>query len=449
MMANDNQHNSQSSQPSHSSQNGYLPANDSKKATKALLKHIDITTYASIENGGFIEDIADNQKAIESLAKNKLGFMIEEMQGFQLAGSVLRYVHHTTQTSRLRASSETLAGLIDELEGKIETYHTLKRRGSQDTDYFESEIQERVIQIIDELSQATLHFSYQVHNVLNIITDLDVRIRENENALKTIDSLNAVFYHLNVEKLSTLARNDEFLQPLLLRILKSKLDQAIKELIQAGHQLRQNLTQLQQDKRWQALNHLVDDWYQHFIKNPTFLPDISLATHGESCFNLATALNITTYPDLDDPSHEAVIADFGESLAKQLVPLPSQSEQSSTDKDRTTPVDDVSHQETEQVEMSPFYQAIEQFFEALTLDDGLSRLSGVQAWQTLFAQDQPVFVVDDEPITLEDWLLGLVNHYYAYQSLFEPALQLEFEEYPVTHYSGNYKVTDVIIAHAV
>ncbi|MGP9492253.1 hypothetical protein [Psychrobacter sp. AOP7-B1-24] len=429
------------------SEQAYLPSIDSKKATRALLAHIDVATYASIEQSGTIDDIPINEKAIATLAKNKLGFMIDELHGFQLSGAVTRYIQHTTQTSRLRASSQTLAGLVEELESKIETYHTLKRRDSSDIDYFESDIKEWVVQIIDELSQATLHFSYQVHNVLNIIADLDIRISENENALRTIDNLNIVFRHLSIEKLSTLARNDDFLQPLLLRLLKSKLDQSISELIQAGHQLRHNLMQLQQDRRMQTLNEVVDEWYQHFTKNPTFTPDISLIMHGEPCFNIAEALTLTTYPSLDDPIHDAFISGFGEQIANQLKPLSSQDNVTPADKNNKIAIDDVSQLETQMVIISPFYQAIEQFFEALTTENGLSTLSGTQAWHTFFDGRNSISI-DDVEITLEDWLLGLTNHFYTHQSVFLPKLDLSFEEHSIPHYSGNHIVSDIIISHA-
>ena len=437
----------QSKNRAQASDQAYLPAIDSKKATRALLAHIDTVTHASLEQSGTIDDIAGNQKAITALANNKLGFMLDELHGFQLSGAVTRYIQHATQTSRLRASSQTLAGLVEELESKIATYHTLKRRGSSDVDYFESDIKEWVIQIIDELSQATLHFSYQVHNVLNIITDLDIRIYENENALKTINSLNIVFRHLSVEKLATLARDDDFLQPLLLRLLKSKLDQSITELIQAGHQLRHHLMQLQQDKRMQALNQVVDDWYQHFTKNPTFTPDISLTMHGEPCFNVAEPLNLTTHPDLDNPTQDTFISQFGEQIANQLKPLSGQDDGTLTDKDNKTAIDDVSQLETQVVRISPFYQAIEQFFEALTVVDGLSELSGTQAWQTFFG-DTDSIEIEGVKVTLEDWLLGLVNHFYTHQSVFEPQLDLDFQEQSVPLYSGNYVVTDIMISHA-
>lgn len=452
-MANPNWHHTpasdvyQSKNRAQESDQAYLPAIDSKKATRALLAHIDTVTHASLEQSGTIDDIASNQKAITALANNKLGFMLDELHGFQLSGAVTRYIQHATQTSRLRASSQTLAGLVEELESKIATYHTLKHRGSSDVDYFESDIKEWVIQIIDELSQATLHFSYQVHNVLNIIADLDIRIHENENALKTINSLNIVFRHLSVEKLATLARDDDFLQPLLLRLLKSKLDQSIAELIQAGHQLRHHLMQLQQDRRMQALNQVVDDWYQHFTKNPTFAPDISLTMHGAPCFNVAEPLNLTTYPDLNDPNHEAFISQFGEQIANQLKPLSGQDDGTLTDKDNKTAIDDVSQLETQVMRISPFYQAIEQFFEALTVVDGLVALSGTQAWQTFFG-DVESTDIDDIEITLEDWLLGLVNHFYTHQSVFEPKLDLSFEERALAHYTGNHIVTDIIISHA-
>lgn len=429
-----------------SSEQAYMPAADSKKATRALLAHINIATHASIEQSGTIDDIASNEKAITALTNNKLGFMIDELHGFQLSGAVTRYLHHTTQTSRLRASSQTLAGLVEELENKIETYHTLKRRGSSDVDYFESDIKEWVVQIIDELAQATLHFSYQVHNVLNVIADLDIRIHENENALKTIDNLNIIFRHLSVEKLARLARNDDFLQPLLLRLLKSKLDQSIAELIQAGHQLRHNLMQLQQDKRIQALNQEVDDWYQHFTKNPTFAPDVSLTMHGAPCFNIAHPLNLTTHPDLDDPTHDTFISQFGEQIANHLKPLSGQDDSALTDKDNKTPIDDVSQQQTQVVSISPFYQAIEQFFEALTSIDGLATLSGMQAWKTFFG-DANSITIDDIEITLEDWLLGLVNHFYTHQSIFEPKLDLSFKERVLAHYTGNHIVADITVSH--
>lgn len=430
-----------------SSEQAYMPAADSKKATRALLAHIDIATHASIEQSGTIDDIASNEKAITALTNNKLGFMIDELHGFQLSGAVTRYIQHTTQTSRLRASSQTLAGLVEELESKIESYHTLKRRGSSDVDYFESDIKEWVVQIIDELAQATLHFSYQVHNVLNVIADLDIRIHENENALKTIDNLNIVFRHLSVDKLATLARDDDFLQPLLLRLLKSKLDQSIAELIQAGHQLRHNLMQLQQDRRMQALNQEVDDWYQHFTKNPTFAPDVNLIMHGAPCFNIADPLTLTTHPDLDDPTHDAFISQFGEQIANQLKPLSGQDNSALTDKDNKTAIDDVSQQQTQVVSISPFYQAIEQFFEALTSIDGLATLSGMQAWKTFFG-DANSITIDDIEITLEDWLLGLVNHFYTHQSIFEPKLDLSFKERVLAHYTGNHIVADITVSHA-
>lgn len=453
-MANTNQDDKRLSNPNDSdlapasaSEASYLPAMDSKKSTRVLLTHIDTVTYASIEHSGTIDDVPANEKAIAALAKTKLGFMMDELHGFQLSGAVTRYIQHATQTSRLRASSQTLAGLVEELENKIETYHTLKRRGSRDVDFFESDIKEWVVQIIDELSQATLHFSYQVHNVLNIIADLDVRISENERALKTIDNLNVIFRHLSIDKLGMLAGNDDFLQPLLMRVLKSKLDQSISELIQAGHQLRHHLMQLQQDKRMQALNEVVDGWYLYFTKNPTFLPDISLIMSGEPCFNLAEALAVTTHSDIDDPTHDAFMSGFAEQIAQQLRSLPSQEDSPSTDKDSKHSIDDVSQLDTELVAISPFYQAIEQFFDALNMAEGLTTLSGTQAWHTLFTQTDGM-MIEDIPVTHEDWLLGLVSHFYAHQSFFDPMLELRFEEYTVPQYSGNHIVTDIVISHA-
>lgn len=432
---------------------------EAKKATNVVLKHINLITQACIEHGGLLYLQQENQKAIAHLNQAKLGFYIDDIDGFQLSNAVVRYISHITQTSRLRASSQTLSGLIEELESSIEFYYLAQKHGGHDLAFYENDLQERVINIISELNGITLHFSYQVYNTLNIIEDLDIKIRENEKALETINRLNQVFSHLTVNKLSTWARQDAFLQALLLKLMKSAIDRGITELINSGHQLRQNLAKLQQDKQQQKLNHLIDGFYQHYLQHPTFKPDSSLLSQQADCFNLANDLALTSYPDLDNPVNDEFIGDIATSLSERIRQYhdPNLSNEPQSDSN----IEDVTDSDALQFEQSPLYIALLQFFEALISEEGYPSLSAVDAWEFLFEgsldngnlasdpdnadENQPAELAELDEVSIEDWLLNVASYYYMHKDQFQPPLSIHIEEEAVENYSGNHIVRDIVI----
>ncbi|ERL56349.1 hypothetical protein [Psychrobacter aquaticus] len=411
---------------------------EAKKTTNVLIKHIELITRACIEQGGLIAHQSENQKAIDDLKKVRLGFYIDDIDGFQLSGSVVRYVNHITQTSRLRASSKTLSGLIEELESSIDFYHLAKSHDGHDVIHYENELQESIINIIAELNSITLHFSYQVYNTLNIIEDLDIRIKENEKSLNTISQLNQIFSRLTVNQLSEWARQSSFLQSLLLKVMKSAIDNGIKELINSGHQLRQNLAKLQQDKQHQKLNHLIDGFYQHYLKYPAFKPDISLLSHDTSCFNQAGVLTLTSFPDLENPLNDEFIGEIATTLSHKLIQIGSTDQ---TEENKAPHfVDDVTHSEAITIEQSILYSAVIQYFEALIIENGYTALSAVNAWDYLLKDNS-------EDISIEDWLLNVISYFYMHKEQFNPPLSIIVKEDDVKNYSGNHIVRDIVIAH--
>lgn len=285
-------------------------SDDAQKTLRALSTYSAVILEAHLSRGNRIPDTEENQNLLETLEHHRLVWRISDDEDPQLKKVLAHFLSHITESDRRRWASEQVDKLWGELTDLFDQYRKAKSKVAlTDQERLESEIKEVLSELIEDIRGATETFSSHINSEFSYITDLDLRIRENERVIERAGRLITLFDSFNFLELADQAGNDPFLKRLLLKYLPATLEQGRSNLSYALNQLRVLLLRLRDD---QKLNRLVGGFEAHFHKEPGFMPSID-HLDLEACpgvLNSVAPLKVLAAPDIYDPMDDAELIDL-------------------------------------------------------------------------------------------------------------------------------------------
>lgn len=282
---------------------------DAQKTLRILATHSEAILEAHLTQGNRIPDTPENDHLLKLLKHNRLILSIGD-EDPQLKKVLTQFLGHITESDRRRWASQHIDQIWKELIDLFDQYQDAKKKiAIADQERLEDDIKDMLSGLIEDIRIATDTFTAHINSGFSYVTDLDLRIKENERVIKRAGRLIALFDSFKILDLADHAGNDPFLKRLLLKYLPVTLQDGRQNLTYATNQLRILLVRLREDQR---MNKLVGSLEAHYERNPGFEPAID-HLNLEACpqtLNSVAPFHIITAPDIYDASDETVLADL-------------------------------------------------------------------------------------------------------------------------------------------
>jgi hypothetical protein len=276
---------------------------DAQKTLRILANHAEVILEAHLTRGNRILDTLENEQLIKTLKQHRLILSIGDEEP-HLKKVLAQFLGHITESDRRRWANQHIDKLWEELVELFDQYKQAKAKVAiADQERLEDEIKEALSGLIEDIRIATEAFSSYINSGFSYITDLDLRIRENERAIERAGRLITLFDSFNILELRDHAGNDSFLKRLLLKYLPVTLEEGRSNLNYALNQLRKLLVRLREDQR---LNKMIWSLEAHYLRNPGFIPSID-DLDLEGCpvtLNSVEPFILSAVPDVYDPADE-------------------------------------------------------------------------------------------------------------------------------------------------
>ena len=406
---------------------------DAQKALRVLAAHSEAILEAHLTRGNRIPETEDNEHLLRTLKHYRLILSIGDEEP-QLKRVLTQFLGHITESDRRRWASQHIDKLWEELVDLFEQYRQAKAKVAlADQDRLEDEIKEILSGLIEDIRIATETFSAHINSGFSYITDLDLRIRENERVIARAGKLITLFDSFNILELADQAGNDPFLKRLLLKYLPATLEEGRKNLSYALNQLRVLLVRLREDQR---LNKLVGSFEAHYHRNPGFEPSID-HLDLEACpevLNTVQPFHMVAVADIYDPADDIELMELA-ATARTIDSGATRDEQptptiESVDFDVTGEVVDEPEDPVEAT-----VESLIQYILSGDLGDG-----EIVASDVLVASGLEI----DEPA----WLATLVAEVDALAAEEQARIEIRYQWKPDHRYPDNLHIHDLTLRHA-
>lgn len=397
---------------------------DAQAAIAALYNHRQVVVGAHINDRGTIRDSEDTNAAITALKKHRLVWYHPEDEAAQLNGALSQMLDHSLRNFRRQMASEVISSILENLQNHlvVDYLETKKRCLRQDQERLKTEITECIYDLIDRLTQSVTIFAQYLSSGFTYVTDLELRLRENQRVIRMGEKLNDVLKEFDMEELDQLAGSDEDLRKLLSRTLPRYIELVQTELVNTLHQLTALLNSTREGAK---RSRLIGAFERAYGNDKGFEPSIDGLVNIPPILNLVHNQLILPWVNPDDASAEVVLAGYCQGLVKPQ----------ETNKDyEETPVTIEDATELPSIELipDPIVSAADDLIQCVLLD-GLQ----TTASQSLLALEI------DCPMSL--WMGVLMNCIHSLSSEKRNCLKVRFIEENNSFYPDNYSVYDVVL----
>ncbi|PSV08807.1 hypothetical protein [Photobacterium leiognathi] len=400
---------------------------ESKEAVRALSTHAGVVDEACYEQAGILYHTESNKAAISALTKHQLAYHLDDEHGVQIHSSVKRLLDRATSRYRFRERHGEFSNQIENLDYAVDSYRRVKGFNDDKKQHYLDEIREITVEINDALVETVSSFHRVIADEFSMVTDVDDKIRQISRCKREIGRINDIFEHLSVKKLREWVQTDIQLERILLKLLKSKIDLALKDLNVSNKKMVDMLAKLQRDKKSSKLNRIIDVFAAKFQDDKTFSPSIDSIECLPDCLSQGSETEVRAYGN----TNSDIQADGLIELAVRALASGERKKGKASDLD-SIEVTDVREDE-EEFELNEVDEALELMFEAIKTNPNILPLSAAQSY-TLFDLD----------IELEDWLL-LVDGYISAQKIgLKSIVQIKEEREVVLPYDGNVIISDIV-----
>jgi len=403
---------------------------EAKISANALAKHIDLITTACLEENGQIFESEKNKNAIEAIIKARLATRIDDELYVQLNQTTRKFIQHATRGYRQRSSSGEVSGLDTRLRQNVESYKMAKRNASiRDIELFSSEIVVTVYEIIEVLRNLLLHFTQTIQNDFANIADIDLKLLQCKNCIAEASVLNRLLSTMNISEYSSLAGHEPFLERYLSRILMAAVDSCTRDLIDSTHRLRANLARLQKDFDDFQKSRLIDAFYSHYQRTPSFLPDIEGIESYPAILRLSSLKVSNRTPNINDYDHiDSIIAQAQNIRSSNQVGDEAIAQESVHIMDKMDAVIDVP--------TDGMGDNLKFFFDALPILSIEKPYSALTAYQAL-----------DVKYSASIWLISLMTFYGEMSEEEKRRVTPSFQEEVDPIFNGNTVISDVLFRY--
>lgn len=408
--------------------------NDAQTTLRVLAKHGEAILEAHLTRGNRIPETGDNQNLVDTLEHHRLAWRIGDDEDPQFKKVLVHFLSHITESERRRWASEQVDRLWSELTDLFDQYRKAKTNVSlADQERLEGEIKEVLAEIIEDIRNATEAFSAYINSGFSYITDLELRIRQNEKVIAHAGRLNALFDSFNIQELAEQAGTDLFLKRILLKYLPATLEEGRRNLSFALNQLRIMLVRLREDQR---LNKLVGSFEVHYQRNPGYIPSID-HLDVEACppvLNSVAPFLLKASPDIYEPIDDQELIALAAAARNKSVDPP----RDEVIPDNVESVDFDVDGEVDEDPADPVEIAIEQLIQfILDGDIGQGEIVATEA-----------LAVSRLEIDRSTWLATLVAEIDALSVEDQSLIEVEYSSRPDPMFADNLYIHDLTLRHA-
>lgn len=405
-------------------------------AISLISRSIEELSEACLESQGIMHECDVPAKLITDLLGQRLAFRLDESEPYiQINRVVSDLFAHITQSSRRRISSGEIAGLYDDLKDSVDDYFEASSIGNiDDKRHYELSIQSNIADLIDSLNMITSRFAGYVRNEFSIVSSLTQRIRENQRAIDEASRLNDLFSTIMPSDLSLMSRSDFSLSRLLVQLLGKAVRACTEDLHTALHKLRENLSRLEADEKYQRKNELIDSMLQHYQRNPNYHPQIEWQKNIPGIFGLIKPLKLKAYAPIGSAIGEHLLTEYAQAALKRV----KASEKPKKQEDSNVPVAIVDGCD------KTYREALDWVEEALSnLFDILPELIERQPVSALDCLN--LMEIDLDP---KIWNLCVIDHYSNSAFSSGDKIRINYIESMEPGFNGNHAVTDIVFEKA-
>lgn len=407
-------------------------AQDAHGTLRALAKYGEAILEAHLRNGNRIPDSDDNLGLIETLEHHRLVWRIGDSEDLQLKKVLVQFLDHITESERRRYASAQVHILWQQLSELFQEYKEAKKRSAlSDIDRLEGEIKECLADVIEDIRNATEAFATYINTGFAYITDLNLRIRENERVIERAGRLITLFESFRIRELAEQAGSDAFLKRLLLQHLPATLESSQKNLSYALNQLRKMLVRMREDQR---LSRMVGAFEAHFVNNRGFEPSIDHLDLRQvpEFLNTVAPFQIRGFGDIYDSADDLELIEIAAKARTISVEL--------EDKPAPDGVDTVNFDiagETEAEEDDPVEEAIEELIQ-LVVDGALGE-------RTILASE--ALASTGLGIDKADWLQAIVSEIESLPDGDQRHIEVVYHQVAHRVYPDNVMVSDLTLRY--
>ena len=401
---------------------------DAQAAIAALYNHRHIVVRAHINDRGTIPDSDDTNTAISSLKKHRLVWYHPEDEAAQLNGALSQLLDHSLRNFRRHMASEVISSILENLQNHlvVDYLEAKKRCLQQDQERLKTEITECIYDLIDRLTQSVTIFAQYLSSGFTYVSDLELRIRENQRVIRMGEKLNDVLKEFDIEELDQLAGSDEGLRKLLSRTLPRYIEIVQTELVNTLHQLTALLNSTREGAK---RSRLIGVFERAYGNDKGFEPSIDGLVNIPPVLNWTQNQTVLPWVNPADASSEIVLAGYCQGLVK--------AENLSDDiEESPLRIEDATELPSIELLPDPIVIAAEDLIQCILLE-------GIQttASRSLLALEI------DCPMSL--WMGVLMNCIHSLSSEKRNRLKVWFVEENHPLYPDNYSVYDLVVGPKV
>lgn len=406
---------------------------ESKAAIRALHNHAELVDSACYEQGGMLTYIDTHKSAIDALTKHHLAYLVDDEHGVQIHSSVKRLLDRVTSRFRFRERHGEFSSQIDNLEYAIESYRRGQKKAREKShlslkDASLGEIREIVIELNDALTETATSFHHLVADEFSVIRDVDEKIRQIARCKKEIEKINNVFEHLSVKKIREWVQTDVELERILLKLLKTSIDNALKDLSASNRKLLEMLSKFQTDKKISHLNALIDMFSARYQDDQSYRPSLEFIECIPECFAITEKVNLFAYGNVDSERNAQTLSELAIKSLENIT-LKQNEQGRSLEK---VEISDVRGKD-ETRNMDAVDEGLEMLFEAIKAENMAVPISAVQSHKTL-----------EITIPVEDWLLLVEGYYSAQKMALSSVVEMTEKRTVDLPFDGNIFVSDIL-----
>lgn len=400
---------------------------EAEQLIKVLYRHRELIVDAYLNHNDELIPTPENEKAIASLVKNRLAYLLDDPPITRLSTSVTELMESGLRYSRRRGISADTARRLQELKDLVDSYRLANHKCAfEDANQLMRKIEDATYQLIEQITSSTRVFFQYINDGFGYYSTLEVRIKENERVIKQASRLNDDLLLFDMMMLQELAGHDASLNKLFLGPLLTAVSKSGTNLVDAIHRLKKMLFKLREQ---QGRAELVKVLTQHYQKYPEYRPScVDALAEFPSTLNVAPPLSVRVIPDCYSIASSDLLIELLEGVRKVSVPDEEreETEQALLEDENDSPIELV---------MSPLESSVYELYKRV-----------VSSGEPTSAREH--YSLTPEGTSMDLWLFIASARYECLTALEKKSISIRYEGDYHPHFDGNQKITDVILEYA-
>ncbi len=399
--------------------------NDLDKFFSALQRHKDLIIETHLDNNGFVDECADNEKAVAELIRLGVFWRMDDDAARARLSQSFGDVLNLARRDELRRQVNLDIGeRLTNLEQQIASYRKARRFGTVgEQDQAFRIIEEQVYGLREALSGASRQLWKEIESEFAYVTTLELKLQENQRVIDKVKRLNANLGMLDYETLSgeRFAGTDPRLRKLFTSAFVQQIAHIREELVDALHRLD---TMLFAFRTQQRQGRIVRAFALKYQREPGYASsNYAAQTQIPPILNQVETIALGGHADLDSNKDEILLTKLIQHLRKQ----PQRGgEEAESERISVRDTDGVAE---DRVELDALNQAVQDFYLRVA----------EQGW----AQAMASFDLAPGDCPEDIWLFAITSRHNMMSADEHTVFALEFIDTLDPFFTGQRSVSDI------